>query len=91
MSDQIQCFVYKGDKKADHYLYLTKELEQAEIPDALKTMLGELELVLEFELEASRKLPQADTEQVMQSLQDQGYYLQMPREDMDALEDRFFS
>lgn len=87
----MQCYVYKGENHDDHYLYLNRELDSAEIPPALLTMLGDLHLVLEFQLDAARKLPQADAEQVMQDIQEQGFYLQMPRKDMRAEEDRLFS
>ncbi|MEM7358286.1 MAG: YcgL domain-containing protein [Pseudomonadota bacterium] len=87
----MQCYVYKGANRDDHYLYLSSELSNADVPTALLTMLGDLSLVVEFQLHAQRELPQADAEQVMRDIEEQGFYLQMPRKDMRAEEDRLFS
>ncbi len=90
----MYCYVYKGDKKDDHYLYLNQEfgsLEEGHLPSAILGLLGELSLVLEFELELDRKLPQAEAEQVMHDIKSQGFYLQMPKQDMLALEEQYFN
>lgn len=87
----MQCFVYKACDKENHYLYLPKELENVDLPKALTGLLGELEFVLEFELTEQRKLPNADSEQVIQQLSDQGYYLQMPRKDQFDAEEILFN
>lgn len=90
----MHCYVYKGERKEDHYLYLSDEIvadQSPDIPDALLTLLGELSLVIKFDLSADRALPQADANQVIQDITDQGYYLQMPKKDMQAEEDRLFN
>ena len=91
----MYCYVYKGDKKDDHYLYLNQEFDHSnppnELPNAILQLMGDLSLVLDFELEATRTLPQADAVHVLQSIEAQGYYLQMPKKDMLAEEDRFFN
>ena len=74
----MHCYVYKGDNRDDHYLYLNCDIAVAEVPEALLTMLGELSLVTEFELSVDRQLPQAEAHQVMQDIENQGFYLQMP-------------
>ena len=91
----MQCYVYKGDKKDDHYLYLAQEFDQASLPPdfpkAILELMGELSFVVDFELHKSKKLAQADAEHVIESMQAHGFYLQMPKKDMDALEDAFFN
>lgn len=91
----MNCYVYKGDRKDDHYLYLTSAFDvqkpNKDVPGAILTLLGELSLVLEFELSADRQLPQADAQHVLDSLSDQGFYLQMPKKDMHAVEDQYFN
>ena len=89
----MKCFVYKGDRKSDHYLYLPNEIENLNqgLPEALINMLGELSFILEFDLAADRKLPQADAQQVLNDLQDQGFYLQLPKKDMIAEENELFN
>jgi len=91
----MYCYVYKGDKKEDHYLYLDCEFDadnlNAELPSAILKLMGELSLVLEFELALDRRLPQAEAQQVISDIQSQGFYLQMPKKDMRAEEDRLFN
>ena len=91
----MQCYVYKGDKKEDHYLFLDREFDQDDLPDnfpsAILGLMGEMRLVIDFDLAADRKLPQADAEHVLADMQAHGFYLQMPKKDMDALEDQYFN
>lgn len=74
----MHCAIYKGHKKIDHYLYVEREDDFSRIPETLLDMLGKLELVISLELTAERKLAQADVTQVIKSLQEQGYYFQIP-------------
>jgi len=74
----MQCAIYKGTKKTDHYLYIEKEDDFSRVPQALLDMLGQLNLVISLELSAGRQLAQADVNDVMQQLTEQGYYFQMP-------------
>ncbi len=89
----MQCFVYKGASKPDHFLFLPSELEEQgeSLPDAILTLLGELSLVTSFELDENRKLAQADPQQVLSDMQSQGFYLQMPRSDRFDEEERYFN
>ena len=91
----MYCYVYKGDNKENHYLYLATEFSADKLPEnfpeSLLSMLGELSLVVEFELSDSRKLPQADPRKVKSDILEHGFYLQMPKEDMAAMEEQYFS
>jgi uncharacterized protein YcgL (UPF0745 family) len=91
----MNCYVYKGTKKDDYYLFLPQEYDHtkppADLPPVILTMLGELSLVVEVELTPERKLPQADSRQVLSDIAEQGFYLQMPKKDMRAEEARYFS
>jgi len=91
----MHCYVYKGDRKQDHYLYLGQKFDAdslpKDFPSAILGLMGELSLVVEFELEASRKLPQAQAAQVISDINSQGFYLQLPKQDMDLLEDQYFN
>ena len=77
----MNCVIYKGSKKYDSYLYIEKEDDFSRVPDALMSMLGTLEFVMALELSPERKLAQADVEAVMAKLKDEGFYLQMPKQD----------
>ena len=74
----MQCAIYKGQKKIDHYLYVEKENDFSRVPEALLELLGKLQLVIALELSPSRQLAQADVTQVMKQVKEQGYYFQMP-------------
>ena len=74
----MQCAIYKGSKKIDHYLYIEKEDDFSRVPQALLDMLGCLKRVISLELSAERPLAQADVNDVMRQLTEQGYYFQMP-------------
>ena len=90
----MRCYVYKGDKKEDHFLYLPQELDDQvidEIPAALLALLGELHAVVSFELSVEKQLAQADPVQVISDIEQHGFYLQMPKKDMSAEEDQYFN
>ena len=91
----MNCYVYKGDKKEDHYLYLPEEFiadaPSNELPSVVLELMGDLSLVIEFDLTPERKLPQADAQHILDSLSGNGFYLQMPKKDMKAVEDDYFS
>ena len=77
-SVQMKCKVYKGSKRQDHYLYVPFDEDLKRVPAALVGLLGGVELVMELELSAGRRLAQADARDVMRSLKQSGYYLQLP-------------
>jgi uncharacterized protein YcgL (UPF0745 family) len=90
----MQCYVYKSDVRDNHYLYLSEKVgihEQADIPEPLMALLGELSFVIEFDLDSQRVLPGADSQQVINDIQSQGFFLQMPKKDLWAEEDQLFN
>lgn len=89
----MQCYVYKGERKEDHYLYLpeTFDEDQTHLPEAVLGLLGDLHLVTEFDLHERKKLAQADPVQVIVDIETQGFYLQMPNQDQQELEDQYFN
>ncbi len=74
----MDCWIYRSPKKDEMYVYLSKEKDFNAIPELLLKGFGEPELVMQLTLEAGRTLAREDVSVVMQSLQDNGYYLQMP-------------
>lgn len=74
----VNCAIYKSDKKLDYYLYVEREDDFSRVPKNLLSLLGSLEFVMAFQLSATRKLAQADVDEVIKSLQQDGYYLQSP-------------
>ncbi len=82
----MKCVIYRSARKQDTYLYIEREADFERVPEALLKLLGRLEQVLVLELTQERRLAQADAGQVRQSLQEQGYYLQMPANDVESLQ-----
>lgn len=75
---RMHCYIYKGRKKADTYLFVEKQDDFSRVPQPLLALLGRLELIMDIELDASRTLAQADPAQVIGLLREQGYFLQIP-------------
>lgn len=76
----MNCVIYKGKRKADTYLYVECEDNFERVPESLLKIMGELEKVMDLTLAGDRQLANADVDEVMQLIESQGYYLQMPPE-----------
>ena len=90
----MQCFVYKSALQQDHYVYTPVQLDadpSKHLPIALVQLLGELHLVLDLQLDSDTKLAQANAADVIRDIQQQGFYLQMPKKDWQQLEDQYFN
>lgn len=74
----MQCYIYKSVKKAELYLYLEKKDDFSKIPEALLNGLGKTEFVMDLEITPERKLAREDVNKVLASLQDKGFFIQMP-------------
>ncbi len=74
----MKCSVYKGRRKADHYLYVSQDAGLERVPDALLALLGALEFVMDIDLTVNRKLARANVVSVLRALRERGYYLQLP-------------
>ena len=77
------CYAYRSNRKRDTYLYLKDKDDFSCLPDAVMQVFGPPEYSLSFDLHADRKLAQADSQIVMEQLESEGFYLQLPRSDYD--------
>ncbi|MGD8484858.1 MAG: YcgL domain-containing protein [Thioalkalispiraceae bacterium] len=75
------CAIYKGSKKQHTYLYVCEKDKFDEVPELLLNSLGNLEFVMELDLFPDKKLAQANAKEVIEKLNDQGFYLQLPPAD----------
>jgi uncharacterized protein len=83
------CEIYKSSKKDEMYLYVAS-VEQVEgeeqvdplavLSEALRTAFGRATFVMKLELNESRKLARANVLHVMDSIQTNGFFIQMPPE-----------
>jgi len=72
------CSIYKSSKKDEMYLYVDKREGLERVPDALIEIFGTPVHSMDMPLTAERKLARADTAKVLESIRDQGFYLQIP-------------
>lgn len=85
----MNCTVYKCARQSDTYLFVASGTEPSSLPDALRELLGALDVVIEIELNAQRRLARASAPDVIASIEARGYYLQLPP--TGALPDRLAS
>jgi len=79
MTDQkIMCSVYRSPKKEGMYIYVPKQEPFEDVPEALLQTFGTPGHVMDLLLTADRSLARVDVKLVMQGIQQNGYYLQMP-------------
>ena len=84
----MKCSVFRSSLKDFTYIYLKAGHDYDDLPDSLKKIFGEPVLVMNLELTPERKLAYEDVNQVMASLAEQGYHLQLPpHEDSTGLLD----
>ena len=72
------CRIYRSEKKTDTYLYLEESLEFADIPEQLQNSFGEPHFVMRLELDSEFKLAHVYTQNVLDALEEHGFYLQLP-------------
>ena len=75
------CTIYKSKKKPGSYLYVQKRDDFSAVPDVLLQHFGKPELVMMFNLAGNKPLHNADKAEVLEKIQAQGFYLQMPKQD----------
>jgi len=76
----MHCAVYKSSKKLDLYVYIREKGEFSDIPEPLMQSFGNPQFVMELDLSAERKLARANPGEVIKSLKEKGFYVQMPPE-----------
>ena len=77
------CYVYRSNRKRDTYLYVKEKDDFSCLPETVLQVFGPPEFTLSFDLHADRKLAQADSQAVIDQLEAEGFYLQLPRSDYD--------
>ncbi|MEW9799128.1 YcgL domain-containing protein [Alteromonas sp. CYL-A6] len=77
--------VYKTRKKQGMYLYIKEKDKFDDVPDALMASFGTPELVMLLALNKREKLAGVDKDKLVASLNEKGFYLQMPPKEEDLL------
>lgn len=78
MSKGRICEVFRSPRREGMYLYVDKAEGLARVPEHLLTAFGTPESALVLHLKAEQKLARADATEVLDALEDPGFYLQMP-------------
>ncbi|PKG40308.1 YcgL domain-containing protein [Psychromonas sp. Urea-02u-13] len=81
------CAVYKSIRKSQTYLFIAKRDNFEPVPDALLTQFGPPALVSMLNIKADSKLAMTDANTVIQSIEKDGFYLQLPPPPVDYLEE----
>ena len=76
----LLCTIYKGSKEQELYVYVPREAGKKNIPDDLCKRMGILREVMTLRISADKKLARADAAKVLKSINENGYYLQLPPE-----------
>jgi uncharacterized protein YcgL (UPF0745 family) len=74
----ISCRVYRSTRRDELYVYVLRDSTPDDLPQALGRLTGRLAFVMDLDLHQGRRLARCDVQTVMASLEEQGYYLQMP-------------
>jgi uncharacterized protein YcgL (UPF0745 family) len=84
----MKCSVFRSSLKDFTYIYLRDGYKFEDLPISLIKIFGDPEFVIALDLKPERKLAYEDVNQVMKSLEENGYHLQMPpQEDATGLLD----
>ena len=70
--------IYRSPKKDEMYLYVEKTALLSHVPEQLLNLFGKPVLVTTMLLTEEKKLARAQTAEVIKSIQEKGFYLQMP-------------
>jgi uncharacterized protein YcgL (UPF0745 family) len=75
---QCICSIYRCSKKEGMYLYVDKKIGLEKIPEALMRQVGQTELAMTLLIDSNKKLARANAADVLASIDEKGFYLQMP-------------
>lgn len=75
---EIECAVYKSQKKDETYVFIPTTTVLSDLPDELLKVLGQAEKVMTLILTPEKKMARGNAEEVMKSIEEQGFHLQMP-------------
>ena len=80
------CVIYKTRVKQGLYLYVREKDQFKDVPDALMTQFGRPELVMVLPFSGNKSPAKIDKATLIKTLEEQGYYLQLPPKEENFLE-----
>ncbi len=70
--------IFRSPRKEEMYLYVEKANGLKDVPEPLMKQFGEPESVMTILLEPTRKLARVITAEVLEGIETNGFFLQMP-------------
>ena len=83
----IHVSAFKSPKKDELYLFVPQEDGLEKLPKELLVMFGEPKHVIDFELTPEKKLAREESTVVLESIQNKGYFMQMPPSEVEKFSD----
>jgi uncharacterized protein YcgL (UPF0745 family) len=74
----MNCQIFRSQKKDETYLFLAADQPFEELPEDLRAAFGEPVFVMALKLSSKSKLARVETNSVLESLRERGYFLQLP-------------
>ena len=78
---KIICQVFRSPKEEGMYLYVKKDEGLTRVPKELLALFGTPQPAMVLLLTPDKKLARVSVEKVVESLEQQGFYLQLPPRD----------
>jgi uncharacterized protein len=70
--------IFKGQNKEETYLYVERKNGMKSVPEDLLAAFGQVESVMILPLTKDKKLARAKASDILDAIEKQGYFLQIP-------------
>lgn len=81
------CTIYRAAKKDGLYVYMDHRADPADLPEPLRLQTGALAVAMTLVITPDKALARADAGKVLEAIEEQGFYLQLPPKDEDYLQE----
>jgi uncharacterized protein YcgL (UPF0745 family) len=78
MSNTTTCYVYRGNRKSELYLFLAEEDNFDCVPEEVMKGFGRPTKTMELELTAETKMTRSKPADILAGLKERGFHLQLP-------------
>ena len=75
---RLLCSIYRSPKREGMYLYVRRDQDLRELPEALMKVFGAPAHSMDILLSEDKKLARVEAANVMAQIRQQGFFLQMP-------------
>lgn len=75
---KLICQIFRSPRKQEMYLYVEKARGVVDVPEPLLEQFGEPEAVMTLLLTPQRKLARVNIGEVLEAIEKNGFFLQMP-------------